>query len=120
MINKLEATDYTFESVDLLIYPIDLNTLELGKQVAEVDNFDRGVLKPETITLPVYDAQRAPITYVGRLRDKATGQYVWNEGLGFDFFVVFFSADEAAGKFGVLSVLKNTATNEISAGAIYL
>jgi len=88
IVNKLTIANYPVKNPELYIYTIDRNTLEPTGLIAVYKDFSRGAALTPKLTLPVYDAAGDVIWYIGKLKDPATGEFIINQGLGLDLFVV--------------------------------
>lgn len=113
IVNTIDEQIYPNPDIDLYIVRSDPNTLEVVDTIAILPNFKKGVLMPQVMTIPYLPAYMT----LGMLRDRQTGEFIINRGLGLPIFVMLDEA-YAAGRFSI-SLIYADASGYIGNNAIY-
>jgi hypothetical protein len=119
-LNNISTTDYPVVSPELHVCRYDPATGDVV-DLLTLPGFTYGQLA-QKITLPVRDADGNGIFYVGKLKDPVTGEFIINEGLGIDLFVISISAvdDGYPGVYWIGDVSANPADKNIQTTPIFL
>nr|WP_199079831.1 hypothetical protein [Pedobacter sp. ASV19] len=90
-LNNLGDFYKAYPAYDLCIFYFDYNTGELGDAHLGIPEFQKIKLSSPAILLPYYfgdKAQDQANIFVGKLKDRATGQFITMPSSGQDFFVL--------------------------------
>lgn len=88
LLNGLSNFNKTYPAYDFYLYYYDSNTGEFVQQGLVIPDFQNVKLYPVVITLPWAQPSdnSSPIFYLGKIKDRATGQFItFNSGN--DFFI---------------------------------
>jgi hypothetical protein len=98
--------DFTVPSPEMQVCRLDLSTFETTP-LFELPRLIPGQLS-QKVTLPARDADGNSIWYVAKLRDPATGTFLYNESIGFDFVVLGSIVDDGlAGVYWIANLWSN-------------
>jgi len=113
-LNNLGPAFKAYAGYDLCLFYYDINTGDFVDIGIVIQDFQRVKLTPAAFSLAYYFEPGTPMFYLGRLKDKATGQFIMMPS-GVDYFVFDQTAEGAT----VIYNLTDT-DGEVMAPAIYL
>lgn len=113
-LNNLGPAFKAYAGYDLYLFYYDINTGDFVDLGIVIQDFQKVKLTPDAFSLAYYFEPGTPMFYLGRLKDKSTGQFIMMPS-GVDYFV-FEQTVEGA------TVIYNLAdaNGEVVASAIYL
>lgn len=99
-VNSLSEQYSPAGGLDLYICKYGLYTGEIMDTTAILPNFEKGKSMP-ILTLAAEDPNTANFMYIGMLKDRQTGEFIFNEGLGLNIFLVLNDWYYYPGKYSI-------------------
>lgn len=117
VLNNLGNFYKAYAALDLHICIYNTTTGEIEETGFVINDFQNVRLSPVTFRLPYAAADGTPNFYLGRLLDKATGNFIAQPAMGADFFLL---PQEFGGAYYIYNLMATEDTGDVTASTIYL